>query len=171
MANLDRCWLALSRRRSLALACGGTLDALLTTAAASCDGLSAANFDALSLTLFSGAGRLNFAGVGGALRLADRLRTDGSGRRFGWAIVASGLCGGLVRRFIGSSFFSRGFSRLFSSSFRSRSFLSSRLFGRTFLSRRLFGSRRLLDRSVGDDLLGRSLFFWSFGLCRLVSHL
>ena len=29
----------------------------------------------------------------------------------------------------------------------------------------------LLDGSLCDDLFCRGLFFWSFGLCRLVSHL
>jgi hypothetical protein len=153
LADLDRCWLALGWRRAFAVWRCGALLALLATAAAAGYGLCAADFYALGLTFFSAAGRLHFASVGGTLGLTDCLWADGSGGRFGWGIVAIGLCGGLVGRVVGGSVLSR-------------SVLSGRLLSRSF-----FGSG-LLYRSVSDDLLGSgSLFFWSFGLCRLVSHL
>ena len=96
MADLNRCWLALGWRRAFAVWRCGTLLALLATAAAAGYGLCAADFYALSLTLFSAAGRLHFAGVGGTLGLADCLRTDGSSGLFGGGIVASCLCCWLV---------------------------------------------------------------------------
>jgi hypothetical protein len=140
----------------------------LATAAATSHGLRAAQLDALGLTLFSGAGWLHFACVGGTLGLADCLRADWRSRRFGRFVISAGVSG----RLFSSSFLSRRFlsGRLFSSSFLSRRFLSGRLFSSSFLGGSVVGGS-LLDGSLCDDLFCRSLFFWSFGLCRLVSHL
>ena len=153
MTHLNRCRLALRWRCAFAVWSCCTLFALLPTPAATSYGLRAAQLDTLGLTLFSGAGWLHFACVGGTLGLADCLRADWRSRRFGWFVISAGVSG-----------------RLFSSSFLSRRFLSGRLFSSSFLGGSVVGGS-LLDGSLCDDLFCRSLFFWSFGLCRLVSHL
>ena len=127
--------------------------------------------------------------MGGTLCLADRLRTDRGCGRFGWSFIAAGVGSRLVRAIIGRdvvsgrlvgwrflsgrSLFCGSFrsGRLFSRGLFCGSFLSGRLFSRGLFCGSFLSGSGLFDRSFGDDLLGGSLFFRCFGLCRLVSHL